>query len=46
MQTSETSLADMMIGMGKRARAASMRLSHLTAKDRSRGLLAMADLSY
>jgi glutamate-5-semialdehyde dehydrogenase len=43
MQTSETSLADMMIGMGKRARAASMRLSHLTAKDRSRGLLAMAD---
>ena len=43
MQTSETSLADMMVGMGKRARAASMRLSHLTAKDRSRGLLAMAD---
>lgn len=43
MQTSETSLADIMIGMGKRARAASMRLSHLTAKDRSRGLLAMAD---
>ena len=43
MQTSETSLADMMIGMGKRARAASMRLSHLTAKDRSRGLLSMAD---
>lgn len=43
MQTSETSLADMMIGMGKRARAASMRLSHLAAKDRSRGLLAMAD---
>ena len=43
MQTSETSVADMMLGMGKRARAASMRLSHLTAKDRSRGLRAMAD---
>jgi len=43
MQTSETSLADLMLDMGKRARAASQRLSHQTAKDRSRGLLAMAD---
>ncbi|RIJ21395.1 glutamate-5-semialdehyde dehydrogenase [Henriciella barbarensis] len=43
MQTSETSLTDLMLDMGKRARAASQRLSHLTAKDRSRGLLAMAD---
>ncbi|WP_026180845.1 glutamate-5-semialdehyde dehydrogenase [Henriciella marina] len=43
MQSSETSLADTMLEMGQRARAASTRLSHLGGEDRSRGLLAMAD---
>ena len=43
MRSSETSLADTMLEMGQRARAASSRLSQLTADSRTKGLNAMAD---
>lgn len=43
MRSSETSLADSMLEMGQRARAASSRLSQLTADSRTKGLNAMAD---